>query len=79
MTLLARHSIHADIIASDTEALQAVREMEERALAFIRKASLRTALRMTTAGGSPARLLGDDAHSLSRINTWIGARDPHSA
>ena len=76
--LLGRQSIHPDVFASDREALRAMREMEERALAFIRKASLRTALRMTTEGGSPVRLLGDDAHSLSLINTWIGARDPHS-
>lgn len=70
VTLLGRHSIHPDVFAGDTEALQAVREMEERALAFIRKASLRTALRMTTEGASATRLVDDDPHSLSRINTW---------
>ena len=73
VTLLARHSIHPDVFASDTEALHAVREMEERALAFIRKASLLTALRMTAEGGSPARLLGDDPHTLSRITSWSRA------
>ena len=36
LTLLDRHSIHPDVFASDAEALQTVREMEERALAFIR-------------------------------------------
>jgi hypothetical protein len=73
LTLLHRHSIRPGIFASDAEVLHAVREMEERALAFIGKVSLRTALRMETEGTSPARRLGDDAHSLSRINTWISA------
>jgi hypothetical protein len=73
LTLLERHSIRPDVFASDAEALHAVREMEERALAFIGKASLRTALRMETEGASPARLLGDDPQSLSRINSWLSA------
>jgi hypothetical protein len=73
LTLLHRHSIRPDIFASDADVLHAVRKMEERALAFIGKVSLRTALRMETEGTSPARRLGDDAHSLSRINTWISA------
>lgn len=73
LTLLDRHSIRPDVFASDAEVLHAVREMEERALAFIGKVSLRTALRMATEGASPARLLGDDPQSLSRINSWISA------
>jgi hypothetical protein len=28
-------------------------------------------LRMATDGASRTRLLGDDAHSLDRINSWI--------
>ena len=70
LTLLERHSIRPDVFASDTEALHAVREMEERALAFVRNVSLRTALRMETEGASPTRLLDDDPQSLSRLNTW---------
>ena len=70
LTLLEHHSIRPDVFASDTEALHAVREMEERALAFIRNVPLRTALRMTTEGAPPDRLLNDDPHSLSRINSW---------
>ena len=70
LTLLERHSIRPDVFASDTEALHAVREMEERALAFIRTVSLRTALRMEMQGAPPTRLLDDDPHTLSRINTW---------
>jgi hypothetical protein len=73
LALLDRHSIRPDVFASDTEALDAVREMEERALAFVGKVSLRAALRMATEGASPARLLGDDPQSLSRINSWISA------
>ena len=73
VALLDRHSIHPDVFASDREVLRAVREMEERALAFIGKASLRTALRMTTEGASPARLIGDDPQSLSRIKSWTSA------
>ena len=71
LALLDRHSIRPDVFASDAAALHAVREMEERALAFIGKASLRTALRMAAEGASSTRLLGDDAQSLSRINSWI--------
>ena len=73
LTLLEHHSIRPDVFASDTEALHAVREMEERALAFIRNGPLRTALRMETEGASPARLLGDDPQTLSRINAWSRA------
>jgi len=72
LTLLERHSIRPDVFASDTEALHAVREMEERALAFIGQVSLRTALRMETEGASSSRRLDDDAHSSSRIKYWIG-------
>jgi hypothetical protein len=71
LTLLDRQSIRPDVFTDDSEALQAVREMEERALAFIRKASLRTAFRMSTEGASQTRVLSDDAHTLRRINTWI--------
>lgn len=73
VTLLDRHSIHPDVFASDTEALQAVRGMEERALALIKRVSLQTAWRMATEGAAPTRLLGDDPQSLNRINAWIGA------
>lgn len=73
LTLLDRHSIRPDVFPGDAEALQAVREMEERALAFIGKVSLRTAWRMETDGASRTRVLGDDAHGLGRINSWIGA------
>ena len=73
LTLLARRSIRPDVFANDTEALEAVREMEERALAFIGHVSLRTVLRMETEGASHAGLLGDDARSLSRIDAWMEA------
>ena len=73
LTLLDRHSLRPDIFADDTEALQAVREMEERALAFIGRVSLSTALRMETEGASHARPLADDARSLSRIHAWTRA------
>ena len=73
LTLLDRHSIRPDVFADDTEALHAVREMEERALAFVGRVSLSTALRMETEGASHALPLVDDAHSLSRINAWISA------
>jgi hypothetical protein len=73
LALLDRDSIRPDVFASDAEALHAVRDMEERALAFIGKASLRIALRMATDGASPTRLLGDDPQSLNRIKSWISA------
>ena len=73
LTLLDRHSIRPDVFASDLETLEAVREMEERALAFIRRVSLRTALRMATEGASRTRLLGDDDYSARRIDSWIRA------
>jgi hypothetical protein len=49
--------------------------MEERALAFMRGATLKTALQMETAGASRAQVLGDDSQSLHRINAWLGAED----
>ena len=73
LTLLHDHSRRPDLFASDAEALHAVREMEERALAFIGKVALKTAWRIQTAPASHARLLSSDAHSLSRINAWISA------
>ena len=74
LTLLSRRSIRPDVFANDTEALQAVREMEERALAFIGNVSLRNAVRMETEGASHARPLGDDARSQSRITSWMEAQ-----
>ena len=71
LTLLQDHSCRPDRFTSDTEALHAVREMEERALAFIGKAALKAAWRIQTASASQTRLLSSDAHSLSRINAWI--------
>lgn len=73
LTLLGRHSHRPDVFADDTAALEAVQLMEERALAFIRGAPLKTALQMETAGASRAQLLRDDPHSLNRINAWRGA------
>jgi hypothetical protein len=73
LTLLDGRSIHPDIFSTDTEALEAVREMEERALAFIGRVSLRTALRMETEAPSRARALADDARTRSRIDAWINA------
>ena len=73
LTLLARHSHKPHVFATDAEALESVRQMEEHALAFIRRASLTTALQMETAGASRAQLLRDDSHSLTRINAWLGA------
>ena len=60
-----------DVFANDADALEAVREMEVRALAFIGDTSLRKALRMETEGASHAAPLGDDARSLSRIDSWM--------
>jgi hypothetical protein len=73
LTLLRDHSCRPDLFASDEEALHAVREMEERALAFIGKVALRAAWRIQTAPALQTRLLGNDAHSLGRINGWISA------
>jgi hypothetical protein len=73
LALLDQHSIRPDVFANDAAAVEAVREMEERALAFIGRVSMRTALRMETEGVSATRPLGSDGHSLSRINSWIGA------
>jgi hypothetical protein len=73
LALLARHSHEPHVFDTDAEALESVRQMEERALAFIRRASLTAALQMETAGASRAQLLRDDSHSLTRINAWLGA------
>jgi hypothetical protein len=73
LTLLHDHSCRPDRFTSDTEALHAVQEMEERALAFIGKGALTSAWRIQTAPASGTRVLGNDAHSLSRINAWISA------
>jgi hypothetical protein len=73
LTLLSRHSFRPDVFANDVEALQAVREMEERALAFIGNLSLQNAMRMETEGAPRSGMLGHDAHSLSRINSWMSA------
>ena len=71
LTLLQRRSMRPDVFANDADALEAVREMEVRALAFIGDTSLRKALRMETEGASHAAPLGDDARSLSRIDSWM--------
>ena len=73
LRLLIRHSFRPDVFANDVEALQAVREMEERALAFIGNLSLQNAMRMETEGAPQTGMLGDDAHSLSRIKSWMSA------
>jgi hypothetical protein len=73
LALLDDHSHRPDRFASDTEALHAVREMEERALAFINKVALRTAWHIQTASASQTGVLTNDAHSRSRINAWVGA------
>jgi hypothetical protein len=72
LTLLDRHACRPDVFESDTEALHAVREMEERALAFVGRVSLRTALRIETTSPSQTSVLGSDADSLSRIASWLG-------
>lgn len=73
LTILDRRSLRPDVFASETEALDATQQLEERSIAFIRQASLTTAMRMETAGASGAKLLRDDPHSLRRINAWLGA------
>jgi hypothetical protein len=71
LTLIDHHSWRPDVFESDTDALRAVREMEERALAFVGRVPLRTALRLETKGSSQTRVLGSDAASQSRIASWI--------
>ena len=73
LTLLAGHSHRPDRFATDTDALHAVQEMEERALAFIGKVALKAAWRIQTAPASQTPLLSHDAHSLSRLHAWISA------
>ena len=73
LTLVERHAGRPEVFASDADALDAVQEVEERALAFIRGATLKTALRMETTGASRAQVLRDDSHSLYRITAWLGA------
>jgi hypothetical protein len=73
LTLLGRHSHRPYVFASDHEALEALQEMEERALAFVRGASLTTGLPTPADRTTRAQLLRDDSHSLTRINAWLGA------
>jgi hypothetical protein len=73
LMLLGRHSQRPDVFASDDDALEAVHQMEQRAIAFIRNSSVTNALRMETAVPSRVQVLRDDSHSLNRINAWLGA------
>jgi hypothetical protein len=73
LTLLNRRSRQPDVFATETEVLEAVRQMEMRALAFVGQASLRTALRVETRGASGTRVLGDDPHSLHRLDAWFSS------
>lgn len=60
-----------DVFESDTQALHAVREMEERALAVVGRGPLRTAVQIEMKRPSESRVLGSDADSLRRIDAWI--------
>jgi hypothetical protein len=73
LTLLARHSFRPDVFANAAQALEAVRDMEERAIAFVGNLSLQNAMRMETESASRSGLLEDDAHTLRRINSWMTA------
>src|SRR5688500_13025026 len=43
LTLLGRHSHRPDVFATDDEALDAVQQMEQRAIAFMRNSSITNA------------------------------------
>ena len=72
LRVVARQVQPPDVFINDGDVMDAVRQMEERALAFIRDAPFRSALRIETAA-APADALGDDPHSLDRIRAWLAA------
>ena len=71
MTIVSGHSLRPDVFDTDDEALDAVRMHEERAIAFIGQASLRSAVRMETA--RPVGLLLSDPDHHNRVEAWIRA------
>lgn len=74
LRVVARYVQPPDIFPNDGDVMDAVRQMEERALAFIRDAPFRSALRIETATAAPASALGDDSHSLDRITAWLAVQ-----
>ena len=71
MTELGGRAVRPDIFASDSEALEAVYQLETRAIAYIGNASVMTALRMETDHASGTPLRPDDPASLHRISAWL--------
>jgi hypothetical protein len=72
VTVLGRESCRPDVFATDDVALEAVRQHEERAIAFIGRASLRNALRMET-GRLGGALLSEGADQRHRVDEWMKA------
>jgi hypothetical protein len=72
LTLLDRESLRPDAFATDDDALAAVRQHEEGAIAFIGQGSLKAALRMEV-GHAATGVLIDDPDRQSRIDGWLKA------
>lgn len=71
--MLRTRGVEPDRFASAADALQAARELEQRAIDFMHRRAARTAMMVGLSSAAEGPLVEGNARSLARIEAWLNA------
>jgi hypothetical protein len=71
--MLRARGVEPDRFASAVEALQAARELEQRAIDFMKRRVARTAMMVELSSAADGPLVEGNSRSLARIDSWLNA------